>query len=219
MGDRPDGHTGVGAERLLARALAVATVLTVILAGGAWGADGSQRLPRVAPGKLLPSARGLMLGTTTKPQLLARWGPATRCASIVHSCVWVVGLGKNFFPEPGGVSDSMTVVFHRTTKRASTLSLASSNWLKSRLGGWKLPGGVGVGSAYPALQRAFPTLHWSSGISTMREGSVWIVPRYEYAGSVYRLLFSVDAGAARAASGHVFGVDIVRLTEPAPDPG
>jgi hypothetical protein len=65
----------VGASSLLARTLAVAAVLTVAFAGGARGAavaDAAQRLPRVAPGKLLPDARGLVLGTTTKPQLLAR---------------------------------------------------------------------------------------------------------------------------------------------------
>jgi hypothetical protein len=209
-----------GAPRLLARSLvAVLAGVFAAAAGGSAAAVAAQRLPRVAPGTLLPSARGLVLGVTTKPQLLASWGPATQCASLANSCGWVVGLGKNFFPEPGGVSDSMLVTFDRTTKRASTLSLSSSNWRKSRLAGWKLPGGIGIGSEFAALRRAFPTLHWSSGISTRRDGSRWIVTEYEHGGAVYRLLFSVDAGAPRAASGHVFGVDIVLVPEQARDPG
>lgn len=199
------------------RALVIAAVVGVVLAGGASGsagADGTQRLPRVAPGKLLPNARGLVLGRTTRAELLSRWGPATRCSPYVRSCTWVVGLGKNFFTEPGGVSDAIVVVFDRTTKRAATLSLTTSSWQRSRLRGWKLPGAIGIGSPFPAVERAFPTLHWSSGVSTTKDGSVWLVDTYDQADGRYRLLFTVDAGAKRAAAGHVVGLDLVALDAP-----
>jgi hypothetical protein len=194
-----------------ARLVLAAFACALLACQPALGGSRPQHLPRVAPGTLLPSAGGVVLGQTTKAQLLARWGEATQCNPDPSSCTWVVGLGANLLPERGGVSDYMLVTFHPNTKRALTISLTTSKWQRSRLRGWKLPGGLGIGSPFPALRRAYPTIRWSSGVATMREGSVWLVLAHEIAGNRYRLKFMVDAGAARAASGHVFGVEILRL--------
>ena len=192
--------------RLLAAALLAAALLGTQLAAAQTGY--TERLPRVRPGPLLPSAGGLVLGKTTKPQLLARWGPATQCVDIVRSCSWIVGIARNGSRRPGVTADYITVVFHDTARWARDLSMVTSSTQKSRLRGWRLPGGIGIGSAFPAVRRAHPALRWLR--STARNTSTWGVASYEHRGGHYVLNFTFDKATRKVSSGRVltFGLTL-----------
>ncbi len=187
-----------------ARALGAAAALTAILVGTQLAAGAPspyvERLPRAKPGKLLPSAGGLVLGRTRKPQLLARWGPASICPDA-RSCSWIVGINRNGSRRPGVTSDTVTVVFYETTRWANDLSLATSSARTSRLRVWKLPGGIGIGSPFSAVKRAYPTVRWlRSGAANM---STWGVLSYEYKGGHYTLQFTFDRATRRVSSSRV----------------
>jgi hypothetical protein len=167
------------------------------------------RMPRVKPARLLPSAGGLVLSKTTRPQLLARWGKAARCGPP-GSCNWWAGYGQNAFPRPGEAADAITVVFDTGTGRAHSLGLVTSSWRKSRLlRGWKLPEAIGIGSAFPAVRRAYPSIRWRG--SGAANTSSWAVQEYEHAGSRYTLLFTFDRATRDVSAGHVLTVTLIWL--------
>ena len=183
----------------------VAAAVVVLLAGTQLAAGATsqyvERLPRVKSGPLLPSAGGLVLGKTTKQQLLARWGPASLCLDIAHSCSWIVGIRRNGSRRPGVTSEVVTVVFHDRARWAQNLTMYTSSARTSRLTGWKLPGGIGIGSPFPAVRRAFPTVRWlRSGAANM---STWGVLSYEHKGGHYTVQFTFDQATRRVSSGRV----------------
>jgi hypothetical protein len=165
-------------------------------------------MPRVKPARLLPSAGGLVLGKTTRPQLLARWGSAARCPP--GSCSWSAGYGQNAFPRPGEAADAITVGFDANTGRAKSLGLGTSSWRKSRLlRGWKMPEGIGIGSAFPAVRRAYPTIRWRG--SGAANTSSWTVQEHEHAGSRYTLLVTFDRATKDVAAGHALTFSLIWL--------
>jgi hypothetical protein len=165
-----------------------------------------ERLPRVKAGKLLPSAAGLVLGKTTKRQLLARWGPATQCSDIVRSCSWVVGTRQDGSRRAGVTSDSIIVAFHRLTGWATGVSLRTSSAHASRLRAWKLPGGIGIGTGFPAVRRTFPTVRWTG--SSAVDTSEWGVPSYVHQGTNYAIQFTVDRATKSVSSGRLIAVGV-----------
>jgi hypothetical protein len=194
--------------RLLATAALAGALVASQLAAGA-SSQYPDRMPRVKPSRLLPSAGGLVLGETTRPQLLARWGKAARCGPP-GSCSWWAGYGQNAFPRPGEAADAVTVVFHPATGRAADLGLVTSSWRKSRLlRGWKMPEGIGIGSAFPAVRRAYPTIRWRG--SGAANTSSWRVPTYERGGSRYALFFTFDRATRDISAGHVLTFSMVWL--------
>jgi hypothetical protein len=148
----------------------------------------------------------LVLGKTRKRQLLARWGPASICPDE-RSCSWIVGIRRDGSRHPGRTSDSITVVFHDTTRWAVDLSLSTSSARTSRLRGWKMPEGIGVGSPFPAVRRAYPTIRWlRSGAANM---STWGVPSYEHAGGHYTLQVTFDRATRKVSAGRVVQLGII----------
>ena len=195
--------------RVLTAAVLVAAVISTQLAAGATS-QYVERLPRPKSGVLLPSAGGLVLGKTTKPQLLARWGPATQCIDVVWSCSWIVGIARNGSRRPGVTSDVVTVVFHDHARWARDLAMYTSSSRKSRLRGWKLPEGIGIGSPFPAVRRAYPKIRWlRSGAANM---STWGVASYEHRGGHYTLQFTFDQATRRIAAGRL--VDLRLILQP-----
>ena len=194
-----------------ARRVATVIALAAALVGSqlAAGAPSQyvERLPRVKPGRLLPSASGLVLGKTTKPQLLARWGPASQCLDIVHSCSWIVGIARNGSIRRGETADYITVVFDDRTRWANTLTMRTNSARKSRLRGWRMPEGIGIGSPFPAVKRAYPKVRWlRSGAANM---STWGVLSYEHAGGHYILNVTFDRATRSVSSGRVVSFDLI----------
>jgi hypothetical protein len=190
--------------RVITAALLTATVLGSQLAAAATS-QYVERLPPVKPGKLLPSAGGLVLGGTTKPQLLSRWGPASICPDT-RSCSWIVGIRRDGSRRPGVASDTITVVFYETTGWAIDLTLATSSSRTSRLHGWRLPGNVGIGTPFPAVRRAFPNVRWLR--STAANTSTWGVPSYEHAEGHYTLQLTFDRATREISKGRVVRLGI-----------
>jgi len=184
---------------LVATAIVTATLIGTQLAAGA-PSQYVERLPRVKPGRLVPSAAGVVLGKTKKPQLLARWGPASICPDE-RSCSWIVGIRRDGSRRPGVTADTITVVFHDTTRSAHDLSVATSSARTSRLRGWKLPEGIGIGSPFPAVKRAYPKVRWLR--STAANTSTWGVLSYEHTGGHYTLTFTFDRATRKVSSGRV----------------
>jgi hypothetical protein len=195
----------MGRARLALVLIGCAALIGTAIAPGA-GSQYVERLPRVKAGRILPSAGGLVLGKTTKPQLLARWGPATQCVDIAGSCAWIVGIGRDGSRHPGVTADWISVVFDRNTHWATNIAMNTSSARKSRLRGWKLPEGVGIGSPFPAVRRAYPTVRWLS--STTANTSTWGMTGYEHAGSRYTLTITFDAATRKVASGRVVNLGI-----------
>lgn len=190
-------------RRLVAAIALVAALVCSQFAGAA--PQYTERMPRVKPGRLLPSAGGVVLGKTKKPQLLARWGPASICPDE-RSCAWIVGIRRDGSRRPGVTTDSITVVFYDTTRWAHDLSLATSSPRTSRLRGWKLPEGIGIGSPFPAVRRAHPTLRWLR--STAANTSTWGVPSYEHSGGHYTLQVTFDRATRKVSTGRVMQLGI-----------
>lgn len=200
-----------GLSLVVAAALAVAML--------AHGATRPERLPTAKPGPILPSAAGVILGKTTKAQLLKRWGPASQCRTIpVPSCGWYGEMKKNF-----ELADSVSAVMIPRSTVVDAVAFYSLSWRKSRLRGWSL-GGVRIGSTFDAMKRAHPKVRW---VRSSGRGSLWQVVRYDLGGQVYQLTFSLDRGAAERVSGHVleltalwFGPPLTctLTSQPAPGP-
>jgi hypothetical protein len=203
LAERERNH---GDVRLLALGALVVGLGVAQLAPGATTRV-PDRMPGVDPARVLPSAGGLVLSRTTMPQLLGRWGKAIRCGPP-GSCTWGAGYAPNGFPRKGEAADGITVVFHPGTRRASSLSLVTSSWRKSRLRrGWKLPEGVGIGSAFPEVRRAFPTVRWRG--SAAANTSSWWVPSYERGASRYVLSFTFDRATRKVSAGRVLAFSLI----------
>jgi hypothetical protein len=174
----------------------IAVVATLAVAVLANAATRPERLPTAKPGPILPSAAGVVLGTTTKPQLLRRWGPASECRSIpVPTCGWYGAMNKNF-----ELADSVSAAMIPRANVVDNVDFYSASWRNSRLRGWSLPGNIRIGSTFAALKRAYPKVRW---VRSSGRGSTWIVPRYDLGGQMYQLTFFLDQGAVERTSGHV----------------
>ena len=181
----------------------MAVALALVTAAGAVGTR--ERLPSAKPGPILPNAAGVVLGKTTKAQLLKRWGPASQCHTVVEPvCNWYIGTGFD-------LEDSVQAAFVKRSNILYLVTFHSPTWRKSRLRGWSLPRGIRIGSTFAATKRAYPTLRWlrSSG-----KGSSWSVQRYELGGQEYGLGFFLDKGAAERASGHLLQIAVLWYGRP-----
>ena len=182
-----------------------AVVVSLTLVAVAGGAGARERLPSAKPGPILPSAAGVVLGKTTKAQLLKRWGPATQCHTVASPvCSWFIGTGFD-------LEDSVQAAFANQSNVLHLVTFYSPSWRQSRLRGWSLPKGIRIGSTFAATKRAYPTLRWlrSSG-----KGSSWSVERHELGGQEYRLGFFLDKGAAERASGRLLQIDVLWYGRP-----
>ena len=189
--------------------LAAVIVLAAALVGTqvAAAVETVDRLPHVKPGRLLPSAGGLVLGKTTRPQLLARWGPASECPQGASSCSWIVGIARNGSIRRGETADYITVVFDQRTRWAYNLTMRTNSAQKSRLRGWRMPEGIGIGSPFTAVKRAYPKVRYlRSGAANM---STWGVLSYEHAAGHYILNFTFDRATRAVSSGRVVSFDLI----------
>lgn len=185
-----------GAPALLA--FLVAGTLVV----GAPAAGPPERLPDARPGPILPSAGGVVPGRTTKAELLARWGRASACwtATTDAACAWSVGRPQ--------VLDYVDARFLRGGP-VYRLQFDTPSWAKSRLRGWRTPEGIGIGSTYRQLERAYPKLGWNLGEKDNPDRSNWRVAPYTFGGQQYSLRFLVDRAVRRVASGHVIRIELM----------